>query len=73
MDKITEYFALQKTFAQEFRRYSERGVIRTMDSRAKEYNFQSPSAEQHYFRVGANALRICVAALGRTLRPCRDQ
>ena len=63
---IFRYFELQRNVDELYRRYLERGVNQTLDPNDKEFSAQETL--DHYFSVGADALRLVVSTLVYNLR-----
>jgi 2-polyprenyl-3-methyl-5-hydroxy-6-metoxy-1,4-benzoquinol methylase len=67
-DKLHRFFELQRVYASLYDSYVTRGVSRTLDPDDKENRFEEEWHVDHYFSVGADVLRILVAALIQDLR-----
>lgn len=67
-DKLHRFFELQQVYASLYDSYVTRGVSRTLDPDDKENRFEEKWHVDHYFSVGADGLRILVAALIQSLR-----
>jgi len=66
--KLESAFALAARYAQALAAYRARGVNRTLDPKDKEWPDHESWREAHYLDVGADALRLIVAALVGNLR-----
>lgn len=67
-DALDAHFALANRYAEAFAAYRKRGVDQTLDPNDKEWPDNDPGRVEHYFRVGADALRLIVASLLAHLR-----
>jgi hypothetical protein len=67
-NKLHRFFELQRVYASLYESYVARGVNRALDPNDKENRFEEEWCIEHYFSVGADALRIVVTALAYDLR-----
>ena len=66
--KLLRLFELQRFYGSLYESYVARGVSPTLDPDDKENRFDEEWRVNHYFSVGADALRVIVAALIQCLR-----
>ena len=67
-EALARRFSLQRHYSELYAEYIKRGVNRTLDPNDKENQFSTEWEKDHYFSVGADALRIIVDALVVGLR-----
>lgn len=61
--KLGAYFNLANTYQEMFASYRRRGIVRDLDPNDKELVIDADWQIQHYYDVGADAVRIMVQAL----------
>ncbi|HUC11235.1 MAG TPA: hypothetical protein VL985_12545, partial [Stellaceae bacterium] len=61
-EALARRFSLQRHYSELYAEYIKRGVNRTLDPNDKENQFSTEWEKDHYFSVGADALRIIVDA-----------
>jgi SAM-dependent methyltransferase len=67
-EALERYFELQQRYCDLYAKYLRNGINRTLDLNDKENQFGAEWEKDHYFSVGADALRIIVHALLGGLR-----
>ena len=66
---LDAHFALERTYVEAYEAYRALGVDQTLDEADKEFAGSEAWQRQHYFHVGADALRLIVANLVANRRP----
>jgi len=63
LGNLSKYFSLTKQYCELYDDYNHRGVEKTLDEKDKEFPDDEAWRYDHYFTVGADALRIIVKSL----------